>query len=153
MTTTSDVSSDDSWKLRLLRASSLTLGVIEEDVLAVVEWTPPTPLPFAPVSVLGVASIQGRMFTVVDVASLLGSEVASEAFAFFVALRGDEQLALACDEASEVEKVKPADIINDSESSLIQGNTQVRGKNVLVLDAARLFAEVIRGQQRRRRRL
>ncbi|HEV8366957.1 MAG TPA: CheW domain-containing protein [Pyrinomonadaceae bacterium] len=152
MTTTRDVSSEDSWKLRLLQVRSLTLGVVEEDVLTVVEWTQPTPLPFAPVSVMGVASIQGRMFTVVDVASLLG-EVTFEGSGFIVALRGDEQLALACDEASDVEEVKPADIINESESSLIQGNTQVRGKNVLVLDVARLFAGVIRGQERRRRRL
>jgi len=129
------------------------MGVGEEDVLTVVEWTQPTPLPFAPVSVLGVASIQGRMFTVVDVASLLSPEVASAEFRFIVALRGDEQLALAVDEASEVEEVKLADIINDSELSSIQGNTQVRGRQVLVLDVARLFAGVIRGQERRRRRL
>ena len=102
---------------------------------------------------MGVASIQGRMFTVVDVASLLGLEMASAGSGFIVALRGDEQLALAVDEASEVVELKPSDITNDGESSLSQGNTQVRGKNVLVLDVARLFAGVIRGQERRRRRL
>jgi chemotaxis signal transduction protein len=129
------------------------LGVVEEEVLTVVEFTQPTPLPFAPVSVMGITSVQGRMFTVVNVASLLDRDVVYEEPRFIVALRGDEQLALAVDEASEVEEVKTDFIANKSESSLIRGKTQVRGKDLLVLDTDELFAGLIRGQERRRRHL
>jgi purine-binding chemotaxis protein CheW len=129
------------------------LAVVEEEVLTVVEFTQPTPLPFAPVSVMGIASVQGRMFTVVNVASLVESEVVSEEPRFIVALRGDEQLALAVDNVEEVVEVEKEEVATAQESGLIQGKTKIGTKDILLLNIDELFTEMIRGQERRRRRL
>ncbi|PYS68606.1 MAG: hypothetical protein DMF69_19685 [Acidobacteria bacterium] len=74
MATESEFQSNTVSRIRLLQVNSITIGVPEEQVLIVADWYQPTPLPFAPKSVFGVASIQGRMFTVVDVGLILDSE-------------------------------------------------------------------------------
>jgi purine-binding chemotaxis protein CheW len=145
--------SNDSWKVRLLQVQALTLGVSEEKVLTVVKWAAPTPLPFAPPSVIGVVSVQGRMFTVLDVGVLLDNKFAVQNAGAIVALRGDEQLALAVDDTRDVVEVKAGEIKAESASNLIRGTISVRGKDVLLLDIDSLFAGVIRGHERRRRRL
>jgi chemotaxis signal transduction protein len=121
-------------------------------ILAISDWTEPAPLPFAPPSVLGIVSMHGRMFTVVDVAALLARKAATQSRSI-VALRGDEQLALAVDEPLEVVSVKPDEVVNETETDLIQGTIQLRGEQVLLLDVDSLFAGIIRGRERRRRRL
>ncbi len=83
-----------------MRVDSLTLGVPDEMILAISDWIEPAPLPFAPPSVLGIVSMHGRMFTVVDAAVLLARK-AQHRVRSIVALRGDEQLALAIDEPLE----------------------------------------------------
>ncbi|HJX88990.1 MAG TPA: chemotaxis protein CheW [Pyrinomonadaceae bacterium] len=152
MTTGSDNLSEDIRSLRLLRVESLTLGVPDEMILAISDWTEPAPLPFAPPSVLGIVSMHGRMFTVVDVAALLARKAATQSRSI-VALRGDEQLALAVDEPLEVVSVKPDEVVNETETDLIQGTIRLNGEQVLLLDVDSLFAGIIRGRERRRRRL
>ena len=71
------------------------------EVATVVSWRKPTPLPHPPAPILGVVSIQGRMLTVVDPAILFAEDGGQSARSSIVALRGDEQLALAVDEEGE----------------------------------------------------
>src|SRR5688500_16582482 len=89
--------------LQLLQAGSFRFGIFADDISAIAEWREPTPLPHAPNSVRGVVSIQGRMLTVIDLTRLPGCEAAStdSSARHLIALRGDEQLALACDELGE----------------------------------------------------
>jgi len=135
-----------------MRVESLTLGVPDEMILEISDWTEPAPLPFAPPSVLGIVSLQGRMFTVVDAAVLLARKAATQNRSI-VALRGDEQLALAVDESLEVISINPDDVVNETDRELIQGTLRLNGKQVLLLDIDSLFAGIIRGRERRRRRL
>jgi len=135
-----------------MRVESLTLGVPDEMILEISYWTEPAPLPFAPPSVLGIVSLQGRMFTVVDAAVLLARKAATQGRSI-VALRGDEQLALAVDESLEVISINPDDVVNETDRELIQGTLRLNGKQVLLLDIDSLFAGIIRGRERRRRRL
>ena len=153
MTTETETTSNDSRNVRLLRADSLTLAVPEDAVLSVVPWADPTPLPFAPAPVLGIVSIQGRMFTVIDIGLLLGNEVRNQNPRFIVALHGDEQLAMAVDEAYPVAEIIAEASTGDTELNLIQGKTQLGAKEVLLLNVAMLFPSVIRGRERRKRRM
>jgi len=121
-------------------------------ILEISDWTEPAPLPFAPPSVLGIVSLQGRMFTVVDAAVLLARKAATQGRSI-VAIRGDEQLALAVDESLEVISINPDDVVNETDRELIQGTLRLNGKQVLLLDIDSLFAGIIRGRERRRRRL
>lgn len=113
-------------QLRIIQIGSRRLAVFEDDVLTVSAWSEPAPLPFAPVSVLGIVAIEGRMFTVID----LGKDAVSERTQI-VAFRGSEQLALAVDAADEV---------------VPQGAEELE-----VIDPRTLFAAAMKGQERRRR--
>jgi chemotaxis signal transduction protein len=153
VTSESQFQSNTVSRIRLLQVSSITLGVPEEQVLTLTEWNEPTPLPFAPKSVFGVASIQGRMFTVVDVGLILDAETSLHGDRMIVALNGDEQLALAVNSAKESIEIDESQVTSEGESTLIRGRVQLDGKDVLLLDVDALFAGVIRGKERRRRRL
>ena len=118
---------NEARQLRALQIGSKRVGVLEDDVFTVAEWSEPTPLPFAPDSVLGIVAIESRMFTVLDLGSHLGSGPATRRKQI-VALRGDEQLALAVDSFENAQE------------------------DVALLDLSTLFATVMKGQERRRRR-
>jgi len=152
VTTEHDISTSGRRKLRLLQVDKQTLALRDEEVLTVVEWTEPTPLPFAPASVLGIVSVQGRMFTVLDLGLLMDNEATEQKQRFIVALRGDEQLALAVTDSKSVE-TRTEEITLDSVSSLVRGKIQLDGQEVSLLNVDTLFAVAIRGRERRRRRL
>jgi chemotaxis signal transduction protein len=143
-------STDATRRLMLLHIESVALGVFEEEVTAVVEWSEPTPLPFAPASVLGVVSVQGRMFTVLEIGGILGASVKANR-QLIVVLRGDEQLAIAVDATDPVLEIDLAEI-DGSTSRLISGTARVAGERVLLLDIDGLFHGAIQGYERRRRR-
>lgn len=124
----------------------------EEEVLTVADWTEPTPLPFAPSSVLGLVSIHGRMFTVVDIDVLLEIDSTIENPRFILALRGDEQLAIAANNADQVVESDVEDKRPGSNSNLVRGTVSVNGRTVSLLEVENLFAGVIRGRERRQRR-
>jgi chemotaxis signal transduction protein len=115
-------------KLRTLRIGSKRVAVFEDDVFTVAQWCEPTTLPFAPESVLGIVAIESRMFTVLDIGNH-GVGPARQR-AQIVALRGDEQLALAVDN-----------------SEILQPDLE----EVQLLDLGSLFSTVMKGQERRRR--
>src|SRR6185503_1774753 len=90
-------------KLRLFTRGESQFGVSESEIAAIVDWQTLAPLPHAPESVMGVAGVHGRMLTVLDVARFgdLGDSYSTGEPGKIIALRGDEQLALAADEIIE----------------------------------------------------
>ena len=142
--------SDNVIQIRLIRVDTRTLGLREDSVLKVIDWIAPTPLPFAPNTVVGIVSVQGRMFTVVDLRVLL--EAPQQDGKQIIALRGPEQLALAIDETKSVIEVERV-LEGHGQSELFAGKVLVDGNEVSLLNPDTLFAGVIRGRERRRRRL
>jgi chemotaxis signal transduction protein len=158
-TSTDDLGEESAYKLKIFKVGSLSVGLFEDQITAIAEWNEPTPLPFAPASVLGVVCIQGRMFTALDLAQLVNPDEANvgtrnDSRQLIVALRGDEQLALAVAGTSEETlEVIAADIKAPKEQTLrlFLGTVEQPGEQVQVLDVKELFPAVIHGRERRRR--
>ena len=74
-------------------------AVFTDEVDATAESKLFAPLPRAPNSVVGIACVRGRMLTVIDPVALLNGESRewNQILSCVIALRGDEQLALAAD--------------------------------------------------------
>jgi chemotaxis signal transduction protein len=144
-------------KLQLIQVGSSQFGIFANEISAIVPWREPTPLPHGPSSVLGIVSIQGRMLTVLDLAALLFTEPTKgndsrTAPANLIALRGDEQLALAAEALGD--PVLPADdsIQNqETESASVLGVIQHEGRAVRILNLKGLFPAALQGRQRRKR--
>ena len=143
-------------ELRIVFAGSRKLGIFADAIEAIADWRMPTPLPKAPRSVLGVVCIHGRMLTVLDVAALLNEEVgvAPSSPSSIVALRGDEQLALAVDSVGETIAIATDELqaAKSDEGRPILGVVHRGDETVTVLNIGELFAAAIRGRERRRRR-
>jgi purine-binding chemotaxis protein CheW len=142
-------------KLQLFQVGSSHFGIFADEIATIVAWREPAPLPHAPKSVLGVVSIQGRMLTLLDLATLHGDEtVSSDAPAqHIVALRGDEQLALVVDAVSETIHFAASDFaVNETASTLVLGVLQREGAEINILNLKELFPAAIQGRERRRRR-
>lgn len=141
--------------MRLFRRGSFDFAVLESDIATVADWSKPAPLPRAPESVMGVVGIQGRMLTVIDLAALPGSE-SSSAMGLpkqIVALRGDEQLALAVDSVgSTVEIGTDGFQLDKPDSRLVRGVFEHLGTKIKVLNLKLLFPSAIQGRERRHRR-
>jgi chemotaxis signal transduction protein len=145
----------NSIRFRLIGVDSINLAVPEDQILMVVDWTEPTPLPFGPKAVFGVVCVQGRMFTVVNLNRLLRPDTDSQVTArLILALRGDEQLALAVDTADNVIDL-PVTRIEATEQSAT-GPTHAKfvhqGSDWQILNVDELFNALIQGRERRRRR-
>ena len=149
-------------ELFVFRAGASRFAVFREEVEAAASDLRPAPLPFAPSCVLGVVSLRGRPLTALDTVKLFPAPdgpanetrtVSNEPPRLFVTLAGDEQLALACDSAEEpftisADEIRPA---QDPEAPA-RGIVTREGRDVIVLDPARLFDAAVRGCDRRRRR-
>lgn len=129
---TNDNSTNSETKVRLFTRGPSRFGVLEREIAAIVDWQTLAPLPHAPESVMGVAGVHGRMLTVLDVTKLgePDSTVSEEVPKKIIALRGDEQLALAADDL--------VDAYSEDE--------------VTILSVKDLFAAAIQGRERRQRR-
>lgn len=141
--------------MRLFRRGSFDFAVLESEIATVADWRDPAPLPRAPESVMGVVGIQGRMLTVIDVATLPGSESSFTAGSpkQIVALRGDEQLALAVDSAGGTVDVGADGFQNDQQNSrLVGGVFEQAGTKISILNLKQLFHSAIQGRERRHRR-
>lgn len=141
--------------MRLFRRGSFDFAVLESEIATVVDWLEPAPLPRAPESVMGVVGIQGRMLTVLDLATLPGSESTSVTGSpkQIVALRGDEQLALAVDSVGATVEIGGDGLQSDPQNSrLIRGVFEQSGKKISLLDVKQLFPSAIQGRERRHRR-
>ena len=137
-------------ELQLLFIGSRCFGVRAEEVEALADWHAPNPLPGAPPSVLGVVCIRGRMLTVLDIGSLFGEQEKSAGW--LVALRGDEQLALAVGRAGDVIQLESVQREPGNVNALISGTVSHGNLVIDVINCAALFPTAMRGRERRRRR-
>ena len=145
-------------ELLVMRAGARLLGLFADEAESVTEWREPTPLPGAPAAVLGVVQIRGCMLTVLDPLALLGEGAAngSRTRGFIIALRGDEQLALAVDRAERIDEIFADEVQPLSRkaegASVLSGVVQRERELIAVLDTTELFATAMQGDERRRRR-
>ena len=153
-----DTPQDETRELLLLRAGARAFAVFADETDGVADKLKPTPLPHAPRAVLGVVCVRGRMRTVLDPLALVGDNEETESATastplFIVALRGDEQLALAAESDAGVVRINIDNITPpDTADPSLRGTFEHDGARVLVLDPSRLFDAALRGAERRRRR-
>jgi chemotaxis signal transduction protein len=147
---------ESTFKLRIFARGPAHFGVFENEIAAIVDWQTPAPLPHAPPTVMGVVGVHGRMLTILDVAKIgdqnQNLSAASEGRKI-IALRGDEQLALASDSVGEPVELTSRAVLTKSDSrelalTLIQHDE----KEIMVLNLRELFPSAIQGRERRRRR-
>ena len=146
-------------ELAVVRASGRLFAVYADEADSVTEGLRPTPLPGAPPAVLGVVCVRGRMRTVLDPLALFGETTRDATDAatpgFVLALRGDEQLALAVERVERIIEAQPNSIQPPGEESgaaPLRGHLLLDGGTVAVLDPARLFEAAMQGTERRRQR-
>lgn len=147
--------------LFIMRAGARLFALFAAEVEATAHGLTPAPLPFAPPAVVGVVSLRGRILTVIDPLRLDDPQHAEQnshslddhSSRLFVALAGDEQLALVCDTTEEPFSVEPT-LIQPSAAprSHARGTIWRGGARVTLLDAARLFNAATHDAERRRRR-
>ena len=145
---------DELRPVQIVQVGSARFGIFAEEIATIVPWRQPAPLPNAPASVLGVVSVQGRMLTVIELAALTSDETSSGEFRCIVALRGDEQLALAVGAIGDVVRIAASEIKPqpENEGAPVLGSLQLEGSDLNILYLRDLFAATIQGQERRRRR-
>ncbi|HVF68792.1 MAG TPA: chemotaxis protein CheW [Pyrinomonadaceae bacterium] len=144
--------------LFVLTAGGQAFAVRAEEAEGLAEGLTPAPLPHAPAAVLGVVSVRGRMRTLLYPPALFAQTDAPEHVnidvpRFVVALRGDEQLALAADSVEGVVAFNTDALpTSDSHDSPLDATLEHEGRRVQLLDASRLFDAAMRGTERRRPR-
>ena len=143
-------------KLQVLSVGHLVLGIFEDEIATIAEWRRPSPLPHAPPAVLGVVSIQGRMLTVLDPLYVFDETIMRLGFppGLLVALRGDEQIALAIETTEETLDLAMKDIQppSDPTNMAVAGIFHHGDRLVKVIEVKGLFPAALRGRERRRRR-
>lgn len=147
--------------LFLFTVENRTFGVPAEEVEGTAEAKSPAPLPHAPAAILGVVYARGRVLTLIDPRIIAGDEASPrpELFPVIIALRGDEQLALAADSICETITISysdidqpPLDSPNTEPISAIAGILRHGGEKISILHPARLFDAAVQRKDRRRRR-
>jgi len=141
-----------SKKIQVFSAGGVAYGVPAEHVLTIAEWRQPASLPQAPEAVLGVVSIHGRMLTVIDLSKLAETNHGDGDPTHILALRGDEQLALAISEPGEVMEYGEGENAPETNRGLVSDVIKHNGTDITILDIKELFPTVIQGRERRRRR-
>ena len=142
-------------------AGDRIFAVFADQVDGTAEAKVPVPLPNTPPAVLGVICVRGRMLTVIDPIALLTGETFGwpASLPSVIALRSDEQLALAAHSCGDTITVAASDIQpvtrtnDDGFESATLGITVHGGEEITVLRADNLFAAALRRKERRRRRL
>lgn len=144
----------DGRELMVAQVGAIRIGVLMNETEAVTEWRTPIPLPHAPPAVLGIVSVRGRMLTVLDPVALLGLEHPQDnnsSPAFIIALRSDEQLALAVHSVEAAVKIRDV-TAPDSNGSPIRCVVQSEHGSITVLDTRSLFDAATQTVERRRQR-
>jgi chemotaxis signal transduction protein len=150
--------SREACELLLAQAGAWHIGLLAGEVESVNTWRSPVPLPHAPPAVLGVVSVRGRMLTVIDPSVLLGEGDAKETKAvpaFIIALRGDEQLALAVNRVDGSIGIFAAEIelpATGAAANVTRGVIQGAHGQTVVLDTREMFPAAMQGAERRRKR-
>ena len=142
-------------------AGDRVFAVFADQVDGTAEARIPAALPNAPATVLGIVSMRGHMLTVLDPVAVLTGETLGwpESLPAVIALRGDEQLALAAHSCRDTitiaaEDIQPSSQINeDGFENAVLGIARYAGEEVTVLRVDKLFAAAVRRKERRRRRI
>ena len=142
-------------------AGNTVFAVFADQVDGTAEARILAPLPNAPPAVLGVVCMRGHMLTVLDpIAVLTGERLGWPAsLPSVIALRGDEQLALAVQSCRDTITIAAEDIQptsqtkNDGFESAVLGIARYAGEEITVLRVDKLFAAAVRRKERRRRRI
>lgn len=140
--------------LQTFRVGRQQFAVRESEIATVVDWRTPTPLPHAPAAVMGVVSLQGRMLTVLDIGKLIEVEDGTESTPeHIIALRGDEQLALAVKGIDLMVEASEELVVDDSNDSdgLTLGVLNHQGQRIEIVNVKGLFPLTIKGRERRQR--
>ncbi|PWT94405.1 MAG: hypothetical protein C5B55_02800 [Blastocatellia bacterium] len=152
----SNDSDTKSKRFRLVRVDSMQFAIDDEQITTFVDWHEPTPLPFAPKALIGVVCIQGRMFTVLDLIKMLHPEQTDtlSSSSYIVALRGDEQLALAVNSIGEPIEVLLSHIrsMEPVPNELVRETLEHEQSDWQVIEVDQLFNSLVQGKERRRRR-
>jgi len=134
-------------------------AVFAERVDGTAEAKPVASLPHAPPAVVGVVCVRGRMLTVLDPVALLTGESAPwpKTLPSVIALRGEEQLALAAETCRDTITVAVADIETkepegENLADLVLGLVRYSGEEITVLKVDQLFPSAMQHRERRRRR-
>ncbi len=145
--------------LFVFEAGARTFAVPADQVDGTTEARVPAVLPHTPQAILGVVCVRGRMLTVVDPTVLLTGQALRwpRTLPCVIALRGDEQLALAAQSCRDKITIEDADIVRQGEgggdgAGLLLGRVRYGGEEILVLEVNHLFASAMRQRERRRRR-
>ena len=141
-------------------AGEKIFAVFAGDVDGTAEARVPAALPNAPPAVLGVVCVRGRMLTVIDPIAILGGEAFDwpSSLPSLIALRGDEQLAIAAQSCRDTITIAAGDIQpltqnnDDGFGSAVLGTTVHGGEEIIVLRVDNLFTAAVRRKERRRRR-
>ncbi len=148
-------------ELLIFRRAERLFGIFADEADGVTQGLALTPLPRAPEAVLGITSVRGRMLTVLDPLALIAEKSGRRNDGklsppgFVVALRGDEQLALAVDRVERIVEIfteEIAPLARGQRAEVMRGVVQQEALLIAVLDVRELFAAAMRGAERRRRR-
>jgi len=161
-------------RLFVMRSGTCLFAVYADEVEATSEDLTPTPLPFARPPVRGVVSRRGQILTVLDPLLLLQPDATPTGAAadepdsapftarttpvpIIVALRGDEQLALAVEHIEhDIElyddETADAGAIISNRPRFLRRLIQAHADTIALLDPAHLFDAAMQGIERRRRR-
>ena len=141
-------------------AGDRLFAVFADQIDGTAEAKVPVALPNSPAAVLGVVCVRGRMLTVLDPIAILTGETFNwpASLPCLLALRGDEQLALAAESCRDTitiaaSDIQPLSLTNDDglESAAL-GVARYAGEEIIVLRMDNLFAAAVRRKERRRRR-
>lgn len=150
------IKENSSTRLRTFSAGTQRFGIFEEEIATIAEWRSPAPLPYAPSTVLGVVSIDGRMLTVLDPAQLLDETSRQNGLSWnsIVALRGDEQLALAVEQELGAIEITEQSLQNPpvAVNRVVRSVLSERDQTINIIEVKELFPTAMRGCERRRRR-
>ena len=152
-------------ELVVMKSGARLIGLFADEADSVTKSVAPTPLPGAPPAVLGVVSVRGRMLTLLDPAPLFEGVAgrppgrtaperpAAPPSRFIIALRGDEQLALAVERVERITEIFTDEVEAVAHAAeFVRGIVQSDGALVVVLVPERLFEAAMEGNERRRKR-
>ena len=142
-------------------AGDKLFAVFADQIDGTAEALVPVALPNAPPAVLGVVCLRGRMLTVLDPIAILTGETFNwpASLRSVLALRGDEQLALAAQSCRDTITIAASDIQpptttnDDGFENAALGIARYAGEEITVLRIDNLFAAAVRRKERRRRRI
>jgi chemotaxis signal transduction protein len=155
-----DSATPDEPQLRDLfsfRAGGRTFAVFADDVEGTADLKQVAPLPHAPAAVLGVLCVRGRMLTTLDPLALITGErlLWPTVLPCVIALRGDEQIALAAESFgntitlfdSDIEAAPP-----ELTHGALAGISIHGGEEITIFSVPNLFLAAFQRPERRRRR-